>query len=96
MTIKINYMFFVCLSFFGIVLSSSQVIVNLGLSSIVQYIAYFLLLLCIFFTLIKNSPDVIANRIAYFSIISFLFIIGINLQNLPFSTKIYLSFSMLI
>ncbi|EHZ27271.1 putative membrane protein [Streptococcus pneumoniae GA14688] len=96
MTIKINNLFFVCLSFFGIVLSSSQVIVNLGLSSIIQYISYFMLMLCVFLTLIKNTLNVFANRIIYFLIISFLFIIGINLQNLPLSRKIYLSFSMLI
>lgn len=96
MTLKINYQFFVCLSFMGIVLSSSQAIVQFGLDKPLQYISYFLLIVCILISLLKNSSEIVLRRVFYFVFISFLFTLGISLQNLSIPRKIYLSFSMLI
>ena len=96
MTLKIDKLFFICLSFMGIVLGSSQAIVNLGLDNVVKYVSYFILISCILLKLIVNRKNIVVGRIFYFILISFLFTIGICLQDLPISKRIYLSFSMLI
>ncbi|SUN18042.1 oligosaccharide repeat unit polymerase Wzy [Streptococcus agalactiae] len=96
MTLKINNLFFSSLSFMGIVLGGSQVFNNFAIDSSLKYLSYFILFLCIIVKLLRNPLTIIFSRLVYFICISFLFIIGIYLQDLPLHRIIYLSFSMII
>ncbi|HEL1762101.1 TPA: polymerase [Streptococcus suis] len=96
MKLKINNLFFVCLSFIGIILGSSQAIINFGLANIIQYLSYFVLIMCIIDKLLKIDKRSVLRIFYYFLLITFLFTIGIFQQNLPLTTKMYLAFSMII
>lgn len=96
MTIKLNRLFFICISFFGIVLGGSQAVKNLGLDNLIKYASYFSLILCIMRSLLKCDRHIIFSRMNFFLIITFFFVIGIMFQDLNLLKKLYLAFSMVI
>ncbi|WP_044772597.1 oligosaccharide repeat unit polymerase Wzy [Streptococcus suis] len=96
MRIRINNLFFVAIAFMGIIISNSQVVLAIGKASVIQYLSYLVLILCIVNDLLKNNKHIVVYKLGYLFLIIFLFTIGICQQILPITTKIYLSISMMI
>ncbi|HGA1526653.1 TPA: polymerase, partial [Streptococcus suis] len=63
MRIRINNLFFVAIAFMGIIISNSQVVLAIGKASVIQYLSYLVLILCIVNDLLKNNKHIVVYKL---------------------------------